>query len=80
MKQLKKFLESNNALSNDEVLEIFNIIGESGDVILLKNDGLRDACRFTVVIIRSGKSIRYDDEALSGALKKALEEYLNLVG
>ncbi len=79
MEQLKKFLESYNELSNGEILEVFNLIGKNGDVILLKNDGLRDTNKFTVVIMRFGESIRYDDETLSDALKKALDEYVNLI-
>ena len=79
MEQLKKFLESYNELSNGEILEVFNLIGKNGDVILLKNDGLRDTNKFTVVIMRFGESIRYDDETLSDALKRALDEYVNLI-
>lgn len=79
MEQLKKFLESYNELSNGEILEVFNLIGKNGDAILLKNDGLRDTNKFTVVIMRFGESIRYDDETLSDALKKALDEYVNLI-
>lgn len=78
MEQLRKFIENDRTLSNDEVLEIFTLVGSNGDVIILKNDGLRDTCRFTVVITHSGEPIRYDDETLSGALKKSLKEYLKL--
>lgn len=79
MQQLKKIIDSNDAFSSEQILEIFNLVGENGDIILLKNDGLRDSRRFTVVIIHSGESIRIDDETLNSALKKSVNKYLGLI-
>ena len=76
MDELRRFLDSEDDFSNDQILEIFNLVGENGDVILIKNDGIRDTRKFTVVITYSGESIRYDDETISDALKKAVKKYL----
>jgi len=76
MEEIKELINSNEEFSDSQILAVFNIIGQTGDVIILKNDGLRDNNKFTVVISHSGESIRYDDSNLSNAVKKALQDYV----
>jgi len=82
MKEIEKILNSELELSNDQVVEIFKIVGDNGDIIIIKNDGIRKEKPFTVVISSSNgkfESIRYDSEALNTALTYSVRRYLEYV-
>lgn len=66
-------------LSADDILSIIRQVGENKDVILVKNDGIREENQYTVVIILSkkkDKSFRCDDGSLTKAMKIVLKEYV----
>jgi len=60
---------------------VFYTIGERRDIVIIKNDGVREQNQFTVVISSPKErfpSIRCDDSALSHAMKKALIKYIEM--
>ena len=65
-------------LTSELMLDIFFSVGQRGDIIILKNDGIRESKKFSV-IITSGKeafeSIRKDGDDLSEILKEVLTKY-----
>ena len=65
-----KVLADQEGLSAAEILEVVDLVGERGDVILLKHDGLRERDRYTVVLIpaKAEVGIRMDVEARFGVL------------
>ena len=79
MNKFEILLTQSTELTNDQIIDIFSDIGASGDIIIIKNDGLRSTNNYTVVISSSHnkfESIRYDSGSLSDAVKKALKGYV----
>lgn len=80
--RLSDLISTESALSAEQIMLAFQIVGQNSDIILMKHDGLRDAERYTIVILSgnaSFDSIRQDHESLDTALKQALTKYLNLI-
>jgi hypothetical protein len=78
MDEIKKSINNNSELTEAQIMKVFYQIADHGDVILFKNDGLRDKNKITVVITSAAgtfDSIRFDDVSLSAALCKALKKY-----
>ena len=79
MDEIQNLLIKTTELTSDQIIDVLAAIGKKGDIIILKNDGLRHSNNYTV-IISSGSSkfgsIRYDASNLSEALKKALRDYV----
>lgn len=66
-------------LSSGDIIEAISIVGENRDIIIVKNDGIRDDNRYSVIIISSKKpeqSFRCDHNSLEVAMKKVLQEYI----
>lgn len=81
MHNIRKAIKDNIPLTNDEILQVFHEVGAQGDVILFKNDGLRETRRFTVVIMSPAgnfDSIRFDDITLTEALSGCLKRYFDV--
>jgi hypothetical protein len=82
MDEIKNAIANNAELSDSQIIQVFHQIGNRGDAILFKNDGLREKDKFTVVIISSSgtfDSIRFDDMSLSSVLSKALRKYFDVL-
>ena len=79
MKEIKILVDQDQQLTGDQIINIIAEIGRAGDIIIVKNDGLRLADNYTVVITSGTNkfdSIRYDSNDLDIALKNALRRYL----
>jgi hypothetical protein len=75
---IRKAVFDNVELTNDQIIQVLNDIGEQGDIILLKNDGIRLENKYTVVIISGTEkfnSIRLDGAHLSQTLSACLRSY-----
>lgn len=73
-------LVSKEKLAAQDILEVISVVGENKDIIIVKNDGIRDENQYSVIIIASGnpeKSFRFDSNLLQDAMKKALQAYVN---
>ncbi len=83
MEQIKKELfilcDQQEELTNEQIMAIFFQIGLLGDILLLKNDGIRIENMFSIVII-GGKgvfeNIRVDGSNLSQIVKTAISKYI----
>ena len=65
--------------TSEQILDVFLKVGQEGDVIMLKNDGIREINSFSVIIISSRglfESIRFDGGNLSEVVKIALSRYI----
>lgn len=65
-------------LNSEELRKYFEIVGNNGDSIVYKKDGLRLRKPYTVLINSVNQSfepIRCDDDSLSEAMKRAFQEY-----
>lgn len=74
-----KELANKENLSSDDVLNIISWVGNNKDVIIVKNDGVREDDQYTVIIIPSKypeKSFRCDNKSLQTAIKKVFREYI----
>ena len=81
MEKIKNAVYAGIELTNDQIIDAFKKIGAAGDIILIKNDGLRSENNFTVVISSPAKkieSIRYDASNLNIALTKCLQKYFEV--
>ena len=79
MEVIKELIYQDQELTGNQIIDIINEIGKMGDIILLKNDGLRDTDKYTVVITSSRnkfETIRFDSDNLSHAIKSAIENYI----
>lgn len=79
MDELKELLYTNHQFDDLQIMLVFKKIGEIGDIILFKYDGLRTDNHFTVVITSPSEkfeSIRFDANDLSSAVIKALTKYI----
>ena len=66
-------------LTSEQILDVFLKVGQEGDVIILKNDGIREINTFSIIIIYSNsmfESIRIDGDNLSEVVKIALSRYI----
>ena len=76
-------LESGFPLTNDQIIDAMEEVGANGDLVFIKNDGLRSERRFTVVIspgkINQFDSIRLDGDNLSDTMIFCLRQYLKAV-
>ena len=80
--KIRELLAANVELTSEDIMQIFYEIGAQGDIILLKNDGFRNADKFTVVILFAGQkfdSIRMDHANLNAALTRCLQEYFAIL-
>lgn len=71
---------SKNSISAEDILTAITEVGKNGDVIIVKNDGIRESSQYSVIILLSkkpDKSFRHDDSSLEKAMKKVLADYLN---
>jgi hypothetical protein len=78
MANIKKTIQQNGELSDGEIMEVFSRIGHDGNIIIFKNDGIRQLDKFTVLITSPHgifESIRYDSDTLNSAIVKALKDY-----
>ena len=78
MEKIKELIATDTELSPDQILSVFEYVGQRGDVIVLKNDGLREHNKYTAVIIGTDGTIRHDDATLSSALIWCLKEYIKI--
>ena len=81
--QIDNMISENGILNDSQILQAFNQVAANGDIIIFKNDGLRENNKITVVITSPSEkfsSIRYDDVSLSAALSKALKRYYECSG
>lgn len=76
MEKIEELIAAGTELSPDQIMSIFEYVGQKGDVIVLKNDGLREHNKYTVVIIGKGEPIRHDNNTLSSVLIECLKEYI----
>lgn len=77
-----KELINKEFLSSDDILNIVSSVGKNKDVIIIKNDGIRNDNQYTVIIIPSKfpeKSFRCDSSFLQEAVKKVLKEYIAIL-
>ena len=75
---ISEFISQSAELSAGQVINAFLAVGDLGDIILIKNDGLRENHKFTIVIAAAGgafESIRTDGDNLSEVLKTTLRKY-----
>ena len=77
MERLQELINEPNLLTGDQIFEVIELIGNNGDIIIIKNDGLRIEDKFTVVITFQGKSVRSDRDNLNDALIECLKQYLS---
>ena len=78
MKGPKSGEQNEISLTPEELRGYFEMIGNNGDSIIYKKDGLRPRKRYTVSInsgTQSFEAIRCDDDSLSEAMKRAFQEY-----
>jgi len=80
---MKEFIEAlinqKEEFSPEQILDAFFKIGVERDIIILKNDGIRDTDKLTIVITsgdNSFDSIRYDGDSLSEIFRAALQGYI----
>lgn len=79
MEAIKRLVSQGQRLTGEQIIDIITEIGRSGDIIIVKNDGLRVINNYTVIITSANNkfdSIRCDSDDLSDAIKNALEKYL----
>jgi hypothetical protein len=77
--EIKEFTNK-EVFSAEDILNIISLVGKNKDIIMVKNDGIRDTNQYTVVIISSvdpEKSFRCDDSSLQNAMKTVLQKYLD---
>lgn len=82
MDKINQLINETSDLTGNQIIDAITSIGNKGDVILIKNDGLRQSDNFTVVISSAKgyfESIRYDSSNLSSAVKKALDQYRRVI-
>jgi hypothetical protein len=82
MNEFQNLLVDSRDLTADQIIEIFEKVGKRGDIIIIKNDGLRLSDNFTVVISSSSNkfdSIRYDANSISNAIRMALKNYAEVI-
>lgn len=63
----------------EDILDIISAVGRNKDVIIVKNDGIRDDNQYTVIIISSKNpeiSFRCDNNSLQVAIKEVLNKYI----
>ena len=78
MSDLKSAVLNNIELSNDQIMEAFQMIGSAGNIVIIKNDGLRTEKNYTVVIgspTERFQSIRFDSNSLGMAFLNCLDRY-----
>jgi hypothetical protein len=76
--EIKEFANREN-YSSEDILSIISLVGKSGDVIIVKNDGIREVNQYSVIIISSKdpeKSFRCDNDSLNKAMKTVLQQYI----
>jgi hypothetical protein len=79
MDEIQNFLIETNEFTGNQIIDALSIVGKNGDIMLIKNDGVRSANNYTVVISSGDNkfdSIRYDSSSLNEAMKKALKDYI----
>lgn len=82
MNEIQSILVDSQEFSANQIIEALEKVGKRGDVIIIKNDGLRSSDNYTVVISSSSNkfdSIRYDASSLNNAIKKALKDYSEVI-
>ncbi|MEP3386578.1 MAG: hypothetical protein ABJO02_00235 [Reichenbachiella sp.] len=68
-------------LSSEDIMQVFNLISDLGDILILKSDGVREEKPFTIVISSSDnsfESLRSDTNDVVQTLKLLLEKYIEL--
>lgn len=79
MNEIQNLPFETNDLTSDQIIDTLAEVGKKGDIMIIKNDGLRSSDNYTVVISSGSnkfESIRYDAGNLSEAIKKALKNYV----
>jgi hypothetical protein len=82
MEKVKHAVLNGISLSNDQIIEAFQMIGSRGDIVIIKNDGLRSENKYTVVISSPSEkfaSIRLDAESLEKAFSNCLNKYFESI-
>jgi imidazole glycerol phosphate synthase subunit HisF len=82
MDEIQSLLVEANEFTANQIIDVLVKVGERGDIIIIKNDGLRSLDNYTVVISSGSnkfESIRYDASNLSNAIKKVLKDYVEAV-
>ncbi len=80
--KLELLANQKTAFTSEQMFEIFMEVGKLGDVIIYKNDGLREKNHFTVIIIPGDdkfERIRFDATELHMAVRLSLTEYLKYI-
>ncbi|THU32399.1 hypothetical protein FAM09_26770 [Niastella caeni] len=68
-----------DTLTATDILDIIKLVGKNKDLIIVKNDGIRENDQYSVIIISSNnpeKSFRCDNDSLQEAMKNVLKEYV----
>jgi hypothetical protein len=82
MNEIQSLLVDPRELTADQIIAVLEKVGKRGDIIIIKNDGLRSSDNYTVVISSSSNkfdSIRYDASSINNAIKKALIDYAEVI-
>jgi DNA-binding transcriptional regulator WhiA len=64
--------------NREELLNFFEKVGDLGDIIVYKMDGLRESNKYTVLISSGSmifETIRCDGSSLADAITKSIVEY-----
>ena len=83
MENIKNLIDGHSGFDEKQIMSIFNQVGNEGDIIILKNDGLRVDKKYTVVITSGTgtfESIRNDSDDLVSAIKQVLTKYCQVKG
>ncbi|NCD70917.1 hypothetical protein [Mucilaginibacter agri] len=82
MNEIQSLLVNQHEFTANQIIDALEKVGKRGDIIIIKNDGLRSSDNYTVVISSGSNKfdgIRYDDVNLSNAVKKALKDYAEVI-
>lgn len=82
MNEIESLIDDASEFTPNEVIKALEKVGNRGDIMIIKNDGLRTLDSYTVVISSGNNNfdtIRYDAISLSDAIKKALKDYIELI-
>jgi hypothetical protein len=77
-----KELATKEFLSAEDILYIISAVGANQDVMIIKNDGIRQDKHYTVMIIPSrfaGNMFRCDSNCLQEAIQKVLKQYIAIL-
>lgn len=68
-----------DSISPDLIFQVMDLVSDNGDVIMIKQDGLRTTKKYTAVLSIAKKErgvIRYDGNSFAEVIKLVLKEYV----